>query len=142
MNDTTQSGGHSRRYALLTLIVASAIGAGCGVRRPYQPPVTNAPATWSAPVTESADAESLSRWWETFGDEQLTALVRRAVEGNLDVRTAMSRVREARATTRSTRPQLWPSADVGGSARGSSSGNEAAVISSDLVRLFKALGGG
>jgi outer membrane protein TolC len=86
--------------------------------------------------------ESLSRWWETFGGEQLTALVRRAVEGNLDVRTAMSRVREARATTRSTRAQLWPSADVGGSARGSSSGNEAAVISSDLVRLFKALGGG
>ena len=93
----------------------------------YQPPVPNAPAAWSAPVTESADAESLSRWWETFGDEQLTALVRRAVEGNLDVRTAMSRVREARATTRSTRTQLWPSADVGGSARASGTGNEAGV---------------
>ena len=127
MNDTTQSGWDSRRYALLTLIVASVMGAGCGVRRPYQPPVPNAPPTWSAPVTESADAESLSRWWETFGDEQLTALVRRAVEGNLDVRTAMSRVREARATTRSTRTQLWPSADVGGSARASGTGNEAGV---------------
>ena len=83
--------------------------------------------TWSAPVTESADAESLSRWWETFDDEQLTALVRRAVESNLDVRTAMSRVREARATTRSTRTQLWPTADVGGSARASGNGNEAGV---------------
>ena len=31
MNDTTPSGGHSRRYALLTLIVA--IATGCGVRR-------------------------------------------------------------------------------------------------------------
>ena len=64
MNDTTQSGGHSRRYALRTLIVASIMGAGCGVRRPYQPPVPNAPATWSAPVPESADAERLSRWWD------------------------------------------------------------------------------
>ena len=84
----------------------------------------------------SADAESLSRWWETFGDEQLTALVRRAVEGNLDVRTAMSRVREARATMRSTRTQLWPSADVGGSARASGTGNEAGISGvTDLYSL-------
>jgi len=128
MSDTTQSGGHCHRVlcALLTIVAIATI-VGCGVRRPYQPPVPIAPATWSAPVTESADPESLSRWWETFGDAQLTALVRRAVEGNLDVRTAMSRVREARATTRSTRTQLWPSADVGGSARASGTGNEAGV---------------
>jgi len=128
MNDTIRAGGHSHRYlcALLT-IVAIAPGAACGVRRPYQPPVPIAPETWSVPITESADAESLSRWWETFDDEQLIALVRRAVEGNLDVRTAMSRVREARATTRSTRTQLWPTADVGGSARASGTGNEAGV---------------
>jgi NodT family efflux transporter outer membrane factor (OMF) lipoprotein len=69
----------------------------------------------------------MSRWWETFGDDQLTALVRRAVEGNRDVRTAMSRVREARATTRSARTQLWPSADAGGSARASGTGNEAGI---------------
>jgi NodT family efflux transporter outer membrane factor (OMF) lipoprotein len=127
MNDTTRSGGYSRRYAFLTIVVAIAAGTACGVRRPYQPPVPNAPAAWSAPVTESVDAESLSKWWETFGDEQLTALVRRAVEGNLDVRTAMSRVREARATVRSTRTQLWPTADVGGSARASGAGSEAGV---------------
>ena len=128
MNDTIRAGGHSHRYlcALLT-IVAIAPGAACGVRRPYQPPVPIAPETWSVPITESADAESLSRWWETFDDEQLTALVRRAVESSLDVRTAMSRVREARAATRSTRTQLWPTADVGGSARASGNGNEAGV---------------
>ena len=127
MNNAIRAGRHSRRYALLTIIAAIATGAGCGVRRPYQPPVPNAPAEWSLPVAESADAESLSRWWETFGDEQLSTLVRRAVEGNLDVRTAISRVREARATTRSTRTQLWPSADVGGSARGSGNGGEAGI---------------
>ena len=109
------------------LVLVTALSVGCGVRRPYQPPVPNAPPTWSAPVTESADAEKLSQWWETFDDEQLTALVRRAVEGNLDVRTAMSRVREARATTRSMRTQLWPSADVGGSAKASGTGGETGV---------------
>jgi NodT family efflux transporter outer membrane factor (OMF) lipoprotein len=131
MNDTTPPGGHSRRYlcALLTIFAAIAVTTGCGVRRPYEAPVPTAPAAWSAPapVAESADAESMSRWWETFGDDQLTALVRRAVEGNRDVRTAMSRVREARATTRSARTQLWPSADAGGSARASGTGNEAGI---------------
>ena len=76
-------------------VMATAASAGCSVRRPYQAPEPNAPAAWSTPVTQPADAESLSRWWETFGDEQLAALVRRAVEGNLDVRTAISRVRRA-----------------------------------------------
>jgi NodT family efflux transporter outer membrane factor (OMF) lipoprotein len=78
-------------------------------------------------VDQPADAESLSRWWETFGDEQLTGLIRRAVAGNPDVRTALSRVREARATTRSTRAQLRPSADATGSARVNGSGSEAGI---------------
>ena len=103
------------------------LGAGCAVRRPYEPPVPNAPAAWSTPVTQPADAESLSRWWETFGDQRLTDLVRRAVAGNPDVRTAISRVREARATMRSTRTQLLPSADATGSARANGNGGEAGV---------------
>jgi NodT family efflux transporter outer membrane factor (OMF) lipoprotein len=117
----------NRAIAALT-VIAIAAGAGCSVRRAYVPPLPNAPAAWSAPVTQpAADVESLSRWWETFGDPQLTALVRRAVTGNLDVRTAMSRVREARATMRSTRTQLGPSADATGAARASGTGSEAGV---------------
>ena len=57
----------------------------------------------------------------------LTSLVRRAVEGNLDVRTAMSRVREARATTRSTRTTAAGRPPMGGSARANGTGNEAGV---------------
>ena len=126
MSDTTQSGSHSPRslYALLTIVTVIASGAGCSVRRPYEAPVPNAPTAWSADVAQPADAESLSRWWETFGDEQLTELVRRAVASNLDVRTATSRVREARATVRSTRTQLRPSADATASVRGSGAGSE------------------
>jgi NodT family efflux transporter outer membrane factor (OMF) lipoprotein len=112
--------------AALTLI-AIAAGAGCSVRRSYQAPVPNAPAAWSTPVVQPADAERLSQWWDTFGDEQLTALIRRAVEGNLDVRTAVSRVREARATMRSTRTQLRPLADASGSVRASGTGSEAGI---------------
>ena len=110
------------KRALYALVLAITCSAGCGVRRPYEPPDPSPPAAWSTPVTQPADAESLSRWWETFDDEQLTALVRRAVTGNPDVRTAISRVREARATMRSTRTQLRPSADGTASVRASGSG--------------------
>jgi NodT family efflux transporter outer membrane factor (OMF) lipoprotein len=126
MSDTLR---FDSRYlcAVLTIVAAIATGTGCSVRRPYQPPDPRAPSAWSAVVSQPANAESLSRWWETFGDEQLTGLVRRAVAGNLDVRTAISRVREARATMRSARTQLRPSADATGSARASGTGSEAGV---------------
>jgi NodT family efflux transporter outer membrane factor (OMF) lipoprotein len=128
MSDTTRCGGNCARYLFaLSAILTIATGPACSVRRPYQPPVPDVPAAWSTSVLQPADAESLSRWWETFGDEQLTALIRRAAEGNLDVRTAISRVREARATMRSTRTQLLPSADATGSARANGTGSEAGV---------------
>src|SRR5688572_1263279 len=138
MSDTTRSRRHCRRYLCVVLAVVAAIatGAACSVRRPYQPPVPNAPAAWATPVTQPADAESLSRWWETFGDEQLTALIQRAVAGNLDVRTAISRVREARATMRSTRTQLQPTVDASGSARATRSSSQAGIgATTDLYSL-------
>lgn len=129
MNDTIRSAGGRvwRVGATLTAVMMIAAGVGCSVRRAYQPPAPNVPAAWSSSVAQPADVESLSRWWESFGDEQLTRLVRRAVEGNLDVRTAISRVREARATMRATGTQLRPSADATGSARGSGTGGEAGI---------------
>ena len=127
MNDPRQSAGFRHVAANLSVMVMIAAGAGCSVRRPYEPPVPKAPNAWSSSVAQPADADRLSRWWETFGDQQLTALVRRAVEGNLDVRTAISRIREARATMRSTRTQLRPSVDGSVSGRGNGAGSEAGI---------------
>jgi outer membrane protein, multidrug efflux system len=108
------------------LWVASAIVVnGCAVKRPYLAPAPEAPAAWVAPAPSASNSDVLSRWWDAFGDERLTSLTRRAVEGNLDVRTAISRLREARATMRSTRTSLQPSVDFTGAARGSGTGSEA-----------------
>jgi NodT family efflux transporter outer membrane factor (OMF) lipoprotein len=129
MNDVTRTVDLCCRLvaARLTVAVMIAASAGCSVRHAYQPPVPNAPVAWSSSIAQPGDAERLARWWESFGDEQLAAFVRRALEGNLDVRTAISRVREARATIRATRTQLRPSADATGSARGSGTGGEAGI---------------
>jgi outer membrane protein TolC len=105
--------------------------AGCAARRPYQAPTPAAPATWTQPAQETPGlpappaADLLSQWWEAFGDPQLTSLVRRAVEGNLDVRTAISRLQEARASVSSVRAALRPAVDASGSMRVSGAGSDA-----------------
>ena len=70
-----------------------------------------------ATCTSVGRSHALSRWWETFGDAQLTSLVRRGIAGNLDVRTAISRLREARASVPSARASLRPTVDGSGLGR-------------------------
>lgn len=45
----------------------------------------------------SAPMPPLERWWEGFGDAQLTAIVGRALAQNLDLAVALARVEQARA---------------------------------------------
>ena len=108
-------------------IVAGAIAAGCGVKHAYVAPTPSVPAAWNgiAPRPAEGGEEALAAWWSAFGDPQLTSFVTRAVAGNLDVRNALSRVREARASMRATRGALQPSVDASASARVSGTGNQA-----------------
>jgi NodT family efflux transporter outer membrane factor (OMF) lipoprotein len=58
------------------------------------------PAAWSelpSSQVTTADPARLARWWTTFHDPTLDALVSRTVEGNLDLKIAAARVKEARA---------------------------------------------
>jgi multidrug efflux system outer membrane protein len=57
------------------------------------------PTNWSTAtkgigITASED---LSKWWQRLGDNTLSALVEQALKNNPDVRSARSRLREARA---------------------------------------------
>jgi len=112
-------------------LVAMAAAAGCGVRRPYEAPSSVVPPVWvepspaPVPTAAAASEEELAAWWDAFGDAQLTELVRRATEGNLDVRTSLSRLREARASVVSSRAQRWPAVDGSASARVSGTGSDA-----------------
>jgi len=123
--NSPERGGPSRRrpVCLSSLLVIAALGGGCGVRRPYVAPTPVAPPAWEEPAPQPADLDTLSRWWESFGDALLTSLVRRSVEGNLDVRTALSRLREARASVSSARAALRPTVDASGSVRASGLSN-------------------
>ena len=80
---------------------------GCKVGPDYQQPVTSTPGAYAStlpttfPTTQAAadtgEVRQLARWWERFGDAQLSSLVLRSAEGNLDLKLAQLRWREARA---------------------------------------------
>lgn len=112
-----------RLFSALGLILA-ALGLGAcltTVGPDYAPPKAPAPDAWHARLpdgltSQTASAETLARWWETFNDPVLTALVHDAIAGNLDLQTALSSVRQARAQAAITRSSLYPTLDASGSA--------------------------
>jgi NodT family efflux transporter outer membrane factor (OMF) lipoprotein len=72
--------------------------AGCTVGPDYHRPETPLPDQFGATTRPAATSQpDLARWWTVFGDEQLNALIDRAVVSNLDLKVAAARVREARA---------------------------------------------
>jgi NodT family efflux transporter outer membrane factor (OMF) lipoprotein len=71
------------------------------------------------PVDEAA----LSQWWTVFNDPILTSLEERALKSNLDLRTALSNIEQARANRLSASGSSLPSVTVMGSSTGNRSSN-------------------
>ncbi len=64
------------------------------------------------PGTVTEQAADLSAWWNGFGDEHLSSLIERAVSANLDLRTAVLRVDEARAQRAIAASAYWPTLNL------------------------------
>jgi multidrug efflux system outer membrane protein len=102
--------GTSPAIAMLCLLVLSACAVG---------PQYDAPQTADAEFVIAADAgletgSFEAAWWRQFGDPVLDELVSRALEGDLDLRIAVARVREARALFRDTRLDYAPAVTAHG----------------------------
>jgi multidrug efflux system outer membrane protein len=73
------------------------------------------PAVYEISSAASLGAtQVLDRWWLEFDDPLLTALIDGALERNLDARTAMARLEEARATRSSALSGFLPQGDLFG----------------------------
>lgn len=113
--------GSSVRSALLaTLAFATLFVAGCAVGPNYVSPELSAPDQWNAEMADglkptSPAPETLAAWWSTLNDPVLNSLIDRAIEGNLDVRRAVSRIRQARASLGVSKAGLFPALDASGS---------------------------
>lgn len=113
------------RYRRLLLVVSVSAGvAGCAVGPDYRTPLLPVPAQWTRIGSVStAKPPELSEWWKRLDDPLLDALIAEAVAGNLDVRTAKAKIREARATYRQEVGTLFPSVDGSGSYTRSKNGS-------------------
>jgi NodT family efflux transporter outer membrane factor (OMF) lipoprotein len=60
------------------------------------------------------DVKTLGQWWTTLNDPTLMRLVDRALQGNLDLRQASARVREARARRGLIAAERFPTLDATG----------------------------
>ncbi len=103
-----------RRIAALA-VVAAALTTGCVSMSSDPPPSSVAvPAAWrqADDVATVAPPEDLSRWWELLGDETLTQLIALSLDANHDLRTACSRLREARARRSLAQVDLLPSVNA------------------------------
>ncbi len=104
--------------------------AACAAVGPdHVPPPQTAPKTWHTELMEGLrpgppDSEGLAEWWRTLSDPDLSELIALVVEGNLEMKQAESRVREARARRGITKADLFPVLDVDASvSKSRSSGN-------------------
>lgn len=105
---------HSGAGALGLGILLAA--AGCRTAGPdYAPPDRAGPSNWTVRADTTAPA-ALAAWWEVFDDAVLTSLMVEAQRGNLDLRQAAARLRQARAQRDLARAERLPSVSAAASA--------------------------
>jgi NodT family efflux transporter outer membrane factor (OMF) lipoprotein len=101
---------------VLTVAVASALLAGCvSVGPNYQAPPAQPVVLQGAAAPVFSTTSPVASWWAQFDDPVLEQLVHDALGDNLDLRIAMSRVREARAVFVEQRLDQLPHVTSGGS---------------------------
>lgn len=85
----------------LHFILPLAMLAGCrSVGPDYARPEATTPAGWREPSPTSAEAAPDPRWWRLFGDPVLDELAARSLAANQNLRKAVARLDEGRATLR------------------------------------------
>ena len=101
-------------YRLSLMALGLSLSA-CTLGPDFQAPQAQLPAEWalpSGPTRSQPSASAIdSRWWRSFADPQLSALVQRAVAGNFDLQLAASRVQQSRSLRLATAAARVPSLD-------------------------------
>src|SRR5450631_189797 len=98
--------------AVFTLIVT--LLASCTVGPNFVRPTPAVPPHWSARATSTVTEQSADfrAWWSAFDESMLTSLIERAASSNLDLRSAMLRIDEARAQRAISAAAYWPTLSV------------------------------
>ncbi len=95
----------ARRTRGALMLVAVAVLSGCAAPQ-------LAPPKLELPEMTAQATEKLDRWWTLFEEPELDALVHTALAANLDLRSAVARIDEARALARLAGAERYPSLDL------------------------------
>jgi NodT family efflux transporter outer membrane factor (OMF) lipoprotein len=92
--------------------------SGCAAVGPdYSEPVIDTPDAWTQNVVQqlqTAPQSSLQSWWTVFNDPVLDDLIERSRAENLDLKIAVSRVRQSRAMLAMTSGEKLPTLSSSG----------------------------
>lgn len=109
-------------YIILIISVLPAFLTSCMVGPDFKRPVMDLPDKYRFSEEKSAEIVNL-RWWELFNDPILQSLVNTALEENKDIRIAIARIEQARASLGFTRADMYPFIDIeAGANKGTFSG--------------------
>lgn len=101
-------------------LVAALLLAGCATALPELPAQPEPPAQFKEAgrwtTAAPAEAQDRGRWWQSFRDPALDALVERAAERNTAIHEAAARVAQARALVRAANADRLPQVGVGAAA--------------------------
>lgn len=91
--------------------------SGCGVNSSMSHEPVSLPADWknAGGFPVASPERDLSRWWGRFQDPTLNRLISLSLESSPDIKSATSRVREARANRDATYSSLFPNLTGGAS---------------------------
>ena len=81
----------------IAIVTGTLLLAGCAVGPDYRAPTTAPAVLKNASSPQVVEQNPVGRWWQEFEDPELDSLVCRALGANLDLRSALDRVRAARA---------------------------------------------
>jgi multidrug efflux system outer membrane protein len=100
-----------------SIAALSLAAAGCATAPPAALKAQDVPGAFSAPVASGAPVWPTADWWQGFGSDEMNGIIKNAQAGNLDLSQAASRVLEAEANQEIAGSSLFPSVDLGASAK-------------------------
>ena len=105
-----------RTWALPLALACAVMAAGCSHTSQFagQSESVAVPEQWrsTAAQLQSSTPEDLSRWWQRFGDVQMSGLIEQALQANPSVQTAQASLRQARAQLNLSEANRLPSASA------------------------------
>lgn len=105
---------------ILTSSVAFLLLAACSLSPVYKRPDVTMTDKWKYGVT-AKDEQIATDWWKEYKSTELNTMVEWALARNNDVRAAVDRIRESRASAKIANASLFPSADASAGASRSKS---------------------